>query len=177
MDTMEHDRKSTVIADGYTLGPIEDADGGAVIDLFNYYIENTFAAYPERPVPYEFFGLLRAASKGYPTAALKDGDGKLGGFGMLRAHSPLPAFARTAEITYFIKPELTGRGFGSAMLACLEAEGRRQGISCILAGISSKNDGSIRFHALHGFVEVGRFRNVGEKWGTLFDTLWMEKEI
>lgn len=166
-----------VLPDGYTLDPIEDADGHAVIDLFNHYVQNSFAAYPERPVPYEFFGLLRAASKGYPTVALKDGSGALAGFGMLRPHSPLPAFARTAEITYFIRPELTGRGFGSAMLACLEAEGRRQGISCILAGISSKNDGSIRFHARHSLVEVGRFTNVGEKWGALFDTVWMEKEI
>jgi L-amino acid N-acyltransferase YncA len=63
------------------------------------------------------------------------------------------------------------------MLDHLEREGKKRGISCILASISSLNEGSIRFHARHGFNECGRFRNVGEKKGTLFDTVWMEKEI
>jgi len=170
-------KRSPANADEYVLCPIEQTDRCAVIDLFNYYIENTYAAYPERPVPYEFFDLLLAVSKEYPTVALRGSDGALAGFGMLRAHNPMPAFARTAEITYFIRPELTGRGFGSAMLEHLEAEGKKRGISCILASISSKNEGSLRFHARHGFMACGRFRNVGEKWGTLFDTVWMEKEI
>jgi phosphinothricin acetyltransferase len=63
------------------------------------------------------------------------------------------------------------------MLACLETEGRKKGISVILASTSSLNEGSIRFHAKNGFTECGRFRNVGKKRGTFFDTVWMQKLI
>ncbi|WP_301665067.1 GNAT family N-acetyltransferase [Methanoculleus frigidifontis] len=70
-------------------------------------------------------------------------------------------------------PGCTGRGLGSRMLAHLEREGRKQGIGCILAGISSRNMGSIRFHNKNGFVECGRFRNVGRKRGEFFDVVWM----
>lgn len=30
-------------------------DRESVMDIFNYYIENSFSAYPERKLPYEFF--------------------------------------------------------------------------------------------------------------------------
>jgi len=157
--------------------PITLSDQRSVIDLFNYYIENSFAAFPEESVPYEFFGLFMNACREYPTVAAKDVSGVLLGFGMLHAHSPMPAFSQTAEITYFIAPHMTGRGLGSLMLAHLEAEGKKQGISCILAHISSLNEGSIRFHQKNGFTVCGRFRRVGKKNGVVFDTVWMQKQL
>jgi phosphinothricin acetyltransferase len=85
-------------------------DGKAIIDIFNHYVENTFAAYPEAAVPYEFFGLFMNMSQGYPLLVAKDGEGKVLGFGLLRPHNPMPAFSRTAEITYFIAPDHTRKG-------------------------------------------------------------------
>ncbi|WP_206633455.1 GNAT family N-acetyltransferase [Methanoculleus taiwanensis] len=161
----------------YSMRPIEAGDQKAVIDLFNYYVENTFAAYPEQTVPYEFFDFFLAIAKDYPSVAVEDADGRLLGFGMLRPHSPIPAFAHTAEITYFIDPALTGKGLGSRMLGHLAQDGAKKGITCILAGISSRNAGSIRFHEKNGFTECGRFRNVGRKGGVAFDVVWMQKEI
>jgi L-amino acid N-acyltransferase YncA len=159
----------------YTLVPIASSDQKPVIDLFNYYVENSFAAYPERSVPYEFFSLLMDVCREYPAVAAKDASGALLGFGMLRAHNPMPVFSQTAEITCFIAPDMTGRGLGSQILAHLEAEGKKRGISCILASISSLNEGSIRFHQKNGFTECGRFRSVGKKNGTVFDIVWMQK--
>lgn len=161
----------------FTLSPLKESDRNAVIDLFNYYIETSFAAFPETRVPYAFYDLMMETTRGYPSAAVRDQDGVLAGFGMLRPHNPLPVFTRTAEVTYFIRPGDTGRGLGARVLRYLEEEGKKKGISCILAGISSQNEGSIRFHRNHGFSEVGRFREVGMKNGILFDVVWMEKLI
>jgi len=38
------------------LEPVRTEDLPAIRDIFNYYIENSFAAYLEMPVPLEFFG-------------------------------------------------------------------------------------------------------------------------
>jgi phosphinothricin acetyltransferase len=38
-----------------------------VIDIFNTYIENSFAAYPEAKVRYDFYDRLLEITKGYPT--------------------------------------------------------------------------------------------------------------
>lgn len=161
----------------YTVSPITGDDGKAIIDIFNHYVGTSFAAYPENPVPYEFFGFFLEQTKRYPSVAVRLPDGTVAGFGLLRAHNPMPAFRHTAEITYFIRPEMTGNGLGSRMLACLESEGKKMGITSILASISSLNEGSIRFHARHGFVECGRFGKVGIKKGVLFDTVWMQKVL
>ena len=116
-------------------------------------------------------------SKGYPTITVKDEIGEILGFGMLRAHNPIPTFSQTAEITYFIKPEYTSRGIGSKMLNHLVNEAKQKGISSILASISSLNEGSINFHRKNGFIECGRFKNVGRKKGQVFDTVWMQKML
>jgi phosphinothricin acetyltransferase len=160
-----------------TFSPITDAEREAVVDIFNYYIGHSFAAYPEQKVPYEFFTHLREICQNYPSVVARLPDGTFAGFGLLRAHNPVPEFSHTAEITYFIRPDLTGKGLGSMMLARLEAEGKQRGITTILASISSLNEGSIRFHAAHGFSECGRFRAVGRKKGIVFDTVWMQKFI
>ena len=115
--------------------------------------------------------------KNYPSVIVKDPDGTVAGFGMLRPHNPMPAFRHAAEITYFVRPDMTGKGLGEKMLGHLEAAGKDQGITTILASISSLNEGSIRFHERHGFSECGRFEKVGIKKGVVFDTVWMQKFI
>jgi len=149
----------------------------AVVDIFNHYVEQSFAAYPERPLPYQAFDMLLKMCEGYPSIVAKDEAGQVAGFGMLRAYNPLPAFSQTAEISYFIKPECTGQGIGKMMLEHLVCEGRKRGITTILASISALNEGSIRFHAKNGFAECGRFRQVGKKKGQVFDVVWMQRMV
>ena len=159
----------------FILAPLTESDKVEVVDLFNHYVRTTFAAFLEDPVPYEFYDMLMQAAHGYPAVSTRDREGTLAGFGMLRPHTPLPAFAHTAEVTYFVRPDMTGSGIGTAMFRHLEEEGKKRGISAILAHISSRNEGSIRFHQKNGFFEAGRFRAVGKKNGIVFDTVWMEK--
>ena len=157
--------------------PLSESDRKPVIDIFNYYIGNSFAAYPEQEVPYEFFSLFLDACRNHPSVVARLSDGTVAGFGLLRPHNPMPAFRHTAEVTYFLRPEMTGQGIGTEIFRRLEAAGRKQGVTSLLASISSLNEGSIRFHARQGFAECGRFVRVGIKKGVLFDTVWMQKFI
>lgn len=161
----------------WKLAPLVPSDRTEVIDIFNHYIENGFAAFPDRPVPYGFFDVLLGLCQGYPMLSARDEEGVLQGFGMLRPHSPMSVFSRTAEISCFIAPGTTGKGLGSLLVTDLLRAGRERGIATVLAGISSRNDGSIRFHKRLGFVECGIFREIGEKNGLLFDVVWMQKMI
>ncbi|WP_440949798.1 N-acetyltransferase family protein [Methanosphaerula subterraneus] len=161
----------------YQFTPITVSDGEALIEIFNHYIEESEAAFLEDPVSPVFFEKLLPYLKIYPSVAVRDGQDALVGFGMLRPHNQMPAFRHTAEITYFIRPDLTGQGIGTSMLQHLEEQGKGAGIRNILACISSRNEGSIRFHTRSGFTECGRFKNTGRKKGRFFDTVWMQKEI
>lgn len=147
------------------------------MDIFNHYVEHSFAAYPENTLPYQAFDMLLQMARGLPTTTVKDLSGNTLGFAMLRPHNPMPTFSRTAELTTFIHPDHTGKGLGKQLLDFLERGAVEQGIATLLASISSLNPSSIAFHKKNGFVECGRFRNVGKKKGQLFDTVWMQKAI
>ena len=161
----------------YSMAPISNEDRKSIIDIFNYYVENSFAAYPETKLPYEAFDMFLKTSQGYPRVKVADKNGRVVGFGLLRSHNPMPTFSATAEITYFIHPDHTGTGIGTKLLSFFEEEGRKKGITNILASISSLNPGSIDFHKKNGFVECGRFKNVVRKNGRWFDTVWMQKVL
>ena len=153
-----------------------DGDRRGVIDIFNHYVRNTFAAYPEEAVPYQSFELLRSTAEGYPFLVARDEKAALG-FAMLRPYSPFAAFSGTAEVSCFVASEQTGKGIGSQLYHRLLHEGREMGLRTILAGISSLNPKSLAFHERQGFVQCGRFLNVGRKWGKDFDVVWMQKTI
>lgn len=160
-----------------TLEPMTAADRLPVIEIFNYYIENSFAAYLEHKVPYDFFDVLLKAGEGYAAIVAKNEAGEVLGFGLLKAYHPFPAFSKTAEISYFIKPGWTGKGIGDLMLTHLIRKADEKGITSLLASISSLNTPSIRFHERNGFVECGRFKKIGEKKGMRFDVVYMQKML
>lgn len=157
--------------------PMTETHGGEVMDIFNYYVENSFAAYPEQKLPHQFFGMFLEMTRGYPAYVIKNESGKAVGFCFLRAYNPMPVFRETAEISCFLDKKEVGRGIGREALALLEREGSKMGIKYILANISSHNKQSLDFHSKNGFSECGRFHNIGRKKDVYFDVVWMEKEI
>lgn len=122
-----------------TSAPMAAEDREAVIDIFNHYIENSFAAYPGKRLPCEAFGMLLNMCQGYPCSTARTETGEVVGFGMLRPYSPISSFASTAEVSYFIKPGFTGRGIGKSLLEHLIEGAGAKGITSILAGICSLN--------------------------------------
>lgn len=161
----------------YSIYPIAIEDREPIIDILNYYIENSFAAYPETKHSYQAFDKFIQVSEGYPTAALKLPNGKTVGFGMLRSYHHLPVFSYAAEFTVFFDPDHTRMGLGSTLLEYLLKEGMEKGITTILANISSLNMASIKFHTKNGFKECGRFKGIGIKNGQIFDMVWMQKML
>jgi len=158
---------------GYRLVPLHEEDAAAALRVFNEHVASGFAAYAETPAPESFTAALLCSATGYPAIAVEDASGGLVGFGLLRPYSPIQAFEHTAVEVIFLSQAHTGRGLGSAVLDRLLEEAKAKGITRVLAHISSRNEGSVGFHARHGFVECGRFPGVARKWDETFDIVWM----
>ena len=159
------------------IAPLTQNSRKEIIDIFNYYVENSFAAYPESKLPYEFFDHFLKMCEGYPALIATDAQGTIVGFGMLRAYNPFPTFSHTAEITYFVRQGYTGRGIGKMLLDSLISKAREYRITSVIASISSLNEGSINFHKKNGFVECGRLKEVGRKKDQTFDVIYMQKMV
>ena len=159
------------------LNAIVQEDSGEVMEIFNYYAENTFAAYPETKLPPEFFDVLLMMISGYPALTARNDENVLMGFGFLRPYNPMPVFLRTAEITYFVRPDFIGKGVGTALHDYLLQFGKKIGLHTVLANVSSVNAESIRFHLKKGFSECGRFKEAGQKKGQIFDIVYLQKML
>ena len=157
------------------LVPFEEKHRKPVIDIFNHYVMEGFAAYPETPLPYEAFDLFRKLTAGYPAYVAEGEGGAVAGFGFLHAHNPMPTFSHVAELSYFLAPEYCRMGIGSKILEQLLADAGSRGITNVLASISAPNEASLAFHARHGFVECGRFVSALRKKGTEVDVVWMQR--
>ncbi len=147
-----------------------------VLDIFNYYIKNTTAAYREDIVDDSFFDDLFEDAIGDAKYIMKIGE-EIIGFCLLEYFMPIRTFREVAEVTYFIKKEYIGRGIGKMALEILEQDAKQKGIKTIVANITSDNKGSIRFHEKNGFIKYGELENAGIKFGRYFNIIYMKKNI
>lgn len=155
----------------------EDIPG--MLEVFNYYVENSFAAYIESSVGPDFFQAVQSEreqgeNEYFPFYVIEE-EGKIIGIGALRPYFPFPNFRHTGVVSYFISPGHTRKGHGSRMLDRLCSDARKKKMKSLLANVSSKNEASLNFHLKHGFIECGRFREVGTKFGKYFDIIWLQK--
>lgn len=155
----------------------EDTQG--MLEIFNYYIENSFAAYLETPVGPEFFQASHGESE--PDKAqlspfyVIEESSRVIGIGALRPYFPFRNFQHTGVVSYFILPEYTGKGLGAKLLDVLCQDAKKKNMKSLLANVSSKNQASLSFHLKHGFIECGRFKAAGKKFGEYFDIVWFQK--
>ena len=162
------------MAQEINLREMQESDRDAVMRIFDHYAVTSFAAYPEGPLPLQFFGLLR---EGTISAIVADGDGGIAGFGLLKHFLPFPAFRKTGTLTYFLAPESVGKGIGSRLLERLAEDAKENGMTMLVANMSSRNEASIRFHKRHGFIDAGNLAGVGEKFGETFGVVWMQRAV
>lgn len=150
----------------------------SIMKIFNYYIENSTAAFPATTLPEQFFSMLMEKTKGYPAYAILNTETlEMAGFCWLSAYNPFSTFKETATISYFIAQDNVGKGIGEQCLKRLEADAIQMGIKHIIAEISSENQQSLRFHAKHGFKTCGELKNIGHKFDRYFDVIYMQKDL
>lgn len=157
--------------------PLEDEDRPFILDILNYYIQHSFAAFAENRIGQRECDQLIAASSGYPFYVLETSRQEIVGFSRLRPYHKFSAFNRTAVCTYFILPDHTRAGHGKALLLRLIEDAKSMGIDNLLAEVSSENNSSIAFHTKMGFQECGRLKRIGHKFDQDFDIVIMQKEL
>ena len=161
----------------YTFEKLSLEHQDEVMEIFNYYVKETTAAYREEVVEKDYFLNFLEVTENYPGFAIKEADNKIIGFCMLKPHIALSTFSEAADIMYFIHHEYTGRGIGLLALKKLENEAIKIGIKKLLASICSENSNSISFHKKNGFSEYGRLPDIGKKFGRYFSIVWMGKDL
>ena len=114
---------------------------------------------------------------GYPYL-VAELDGEFVGYAYASSYRARAGYRKTVENSVYVVPGRQGQGIGAALMQALidacEARGYRQMIAVIG---EPTNTASIRLHESLGFSVVGRFSEVGTKFGRWLDLTCMELKL
>lgn len=149
----------------------------SILDIYNDAVLHTVATFDTVPRTMEQQEeWFEQHGPSYPVIVAED-KGQVIGWASLNRYSDRLAYARTAELSLYIRDGFRGRGLGKTMLEAVLVEGKAAGLHTVLSRIAGDNDSSIHIHRLFGFDTVGTMREVGYKFGRLLDVVLMQKML
>lgn len=160
------------------------SDAPAILEIYKPYIEKTAITF-ECTVPTlaEFTERVGTISASRPYIAAKE-NGKILGYAYLSPLKSREAYRHSAETSIYIRENSRGAGLGKMLYAELERKAKDCGITNLYACIAftdfpdeTLDNKSVGFHEKMGYTTVGKFHACGEKFGRLYDIVWMEKII
>ncbi len=158
--------------------PATREDVPAMLDIYNWAVLHTTASYDHAPVSLEdrlqWFDEKRAG--GWPVLVAED-TGRVLGWSTYGPFRAKVGYRLSVEHSVYVALDVQGRGLGSALLAPLIELARTEGRHVMLAGVDAENALSLRFHERHGFRVVGRFSQVGHKFGRWLDLMFLELHL
>jgi len=159
-----------------TLRDAHASDLATIDRIYDHYVRTSTCTYQLEPG-----GLLvRAAwfaahDARHPVVVACEG-GVIVGWGCLSPFRDREGYRFTAEDSVYVDPIAHGRGVGTRILTDLLERASSLGYHTVVAGISAEQVPSVRLHTKLGFVEVGRLREVGRKFGQWLDVLFMQRD-
>jgi phosphinothricin acetyltransferase len=120
----------------------------------------------------------RVASRwpAHPWLVAVDGSAVLG-YAYAGPFSGRAAYSWSTEVSVYVHPDAHRRGVGRSLYAALFALLRRQGYRRAYAGVTLPNAASVGLHEAVGFVPVGRYAQVGWKFGAWRDVSWWQRAL
>lgn len=153
-------------------------DGETILAIINDAILNSTAWYEHEPWDEAALASWLDGKQvdGWPLLVVEEGGATLGfaSFGSFRAR---PAYANTVEHSVYVAAAARGKGVGRLLLDAVVDEARARGHHTMIGGVDASNEGSLSFHRAAGFVEAGRMREVGRKFGRWLDLIFMQKML
>lgn len=149
------------------------ADVPAIMDIWNQVIRDSIATFNTIPKgPHQVAQLL-----GRQPFLVAQSGRRVGAFATYSQFRKGPGYVHTAEHSVHVAAFARGLSLGRALLSALEDHAREAGIHVMVAGVSGENVAGQRFHAAMGYEEVGRMREVGQKFGRWHDLVLMQKTL
>ena len=145
--------------------------------IYNYYVRNTTVTFnlhelSEEEFENEFFHTSDLS--GTFTITEKN---KILGFCCISRFNRKEAYARSAYVSIYLKPDATGKDIGGGILEFLERTAYKKGIRSLIALICTENVMSTALFAKNGYRLAGELKKAGEKFGRLLDVVYYQKNI
>ena len=176
---MEHNTQHNIISDSMidaaeNIRKVEIADAKAIVDIYNYYVENTAISFETEALTVnEMAERIKDISNKFPYFVYEK-DGKILGYCYAHQWKERAAYSKTLETTIYIDKDVRHQGLGRIMVKLLIDLCRNEGYRALIACITQGNEASIKMHESLGFKQVSEFKEVGFKFDTWLDVVDLE---
>ncbi|MCR6498947.1 N-acetyltransferase family protein [Shinella sp. CPCC 101442] len=161
-----------------TIRDAVEADLPGILDIYNDAVANTTAIWNEAVVDLDnrkaWFTARR--ERGFPILVAVRGKQVIGyaSYGDWRAFD---GFRHTVEHSVYVRGDVRRTGSGRRLMKALIERASFNGIHVMVGCIEAENAASIKLHEQLGFQMVGRFSEVGIKFGRWLDLTCMELKL
>ena len=159
---------------------IKENDVQACADIYNYYVKNSCFTLEEEELSFpEYDKRVKSVIKNYPFLVAENAEngGEILGFAYLSAFNERSGYRYTANLSVYVKNDCRHAHTGQRLYDEIEKRAATLGIKNVVSIITSANDASVKFHRKNGFLAEGRLCGVAEKFGNVYDVIFMRKEI
>lgn len=154
------------------------ADAPAIAAIYAHHVRHGTATFDTEPPPVDYWTdkIETLTSRNWPFL-VAEAEGEVAGYAYATQFRDRAAYARTCEDSIYVRPAWHGRGIGAALLDALCDAAVESGFHEMIAVIGGGEPASVALHAKAGFRHAGRMERVGEKFGRLLDTVYMQRTI
>lgn len=148
-----------------------------ILEIYAPYVLETAVSF-EYTVPTleEFTVRFQNITKQFPWLVWEE-QGKIWGYAYASAPFTRAAYQWCAAASIYLHPQVQGKGIGKRLYQALEEILTIQGYRKLYAVVTTANEASVAFHQAVGYTHLVTFSDCGVKFGKLYGTVWLEKDL
>ncbi|HEY8909380.1 MAG TPA: GNAT family N-acetyltransferase [Desulfosporosinus sp.] len=155
----------------------KEKDLNIILDIYNYYIENTTATFDfDKITLEEFKNRVFIDDNIYKTFFIYMAN-ELIGFCFLTQFRKKAAYDKTVELGLYLKPQFTGKGLGVATVNYMEKIAEENQFETIIASVLGENIPSIKLFRKLGYAQCAHYKGIAMKFGRKVDIIDFQKAI
>lgn len=166
----------------------EEEDAAALLAIYSTYVKNTAVTFEWTvPTEEEFRGRIRNTKEHFPYLVAEE-DGVPVGYCYAGKFRPRESYHISAEASVYVRFDRRHGGIGKQLYEALLPRLRGMGIRKLYAIVVTPSEedpespeyvteGSLSFHKSIGFAECGRFVGCAEKFGHIFDAVFLGRSL
>ncbi len=153
----------------------EHRDLQSILNIMNDAILNTTSIYDYELRTYGFVeAWFKKKHVDKMPVLVYEVNGKTVGYGSYGIFRAWDAYRFSVEHSIYVQQDFQGQGIGKQLLISLIEIAKKDGYHTMIAGIDASNQKSYDFHKNLGFIEVGKFKEVGYKFDSWLDLIFMQ---
>ena len=157
---------------------VTEDDAAAIAAIYAHHVLHGTASYDSEPPSIEdTLAKIRRIRGSLWPSLVGEIAGNVVGYAYATQLRDRAGYRFTAEDSIYVHPDWTGRGVGKELLSELLRRSEQRGFRTMIAVVGGAEPASVALHRSLGFVQVGRLKHVGFKFGQWLDTVYMQRDL